>query len=264
MRHLKTGRILGRTSAHRKALFRNLVTALIQRERIQTTLAKAKELRVKAEKTITLGKKGSLHARRRAVEILREKSAVKKLFGPLAERYATRRGGYTRIIKVGNRRGDDAPMAIIELVDREEEQRAHLVEHADRCVRILDEGIGRADADIRLAADDRLGRDVFGIEEGEFHRNAALLRALHGDQQAEALDAGNVAHGDPHGLAGLGVSAGRQSDDRCRGQTGCGCGFQETALDHVVSSRDMTISIRQQVLQPWPIRILVKSNHRIG
>ena len=120
MRHLKAGRILGRTSAHRRALFRNLVTALIQRERIQTTLAKAKELRSKAEKTITLGKRGSLHARRRALEILNEKSAVQKLFGPLAERYASRNGGYTRIIKIGNRRGDDAAMAIIELVDRVE------------------------------------------------------------------------------------------------------------------------------------------------
>ena len=120
MRHLKAGRILGRTSAHRKALFRNLVTALIQRERIQTTLAKAKELRAKAEKTITLGKRGTLHARRRALGILMEKDAVAKLFGPLAERYASRKGGYTRIIKVGNRRGDDAPMAIIELVDRAE------------------------------------------------------------------------------------------------------------------------------------------------
>ena len=122
MRHLKSGRILGRTSAHRKALFRNLVTALIQRERIQTTLAKAKELRSKAEKTITLGKKGGLHARRRALGILNEKSAVQKLFGPLAERFATRNGGYTRIIKIGNRLGDDAPMAIVELLDRVKEK----------------------------------------------------------------------------------------------------------------------------------------------
>ncbi len=122
MRHLKAGKILGRNSAHRKALFRNLVTALIQRERIQTTLAKAKELRRKAEKTITLGKKGSLHARRRALAILNEKSAMQKLFGPLAERYASRNGGYTRIIKVGNRLGDDAPMAIVELVDRLEKK----------------------------------------------------------------------------------------------------------------------------------------------
>lgn len=119
MRHLKAGRILGRTSAHRKALFRNLVTALITRERIRTTLAKAKELRSKAEKTITLGKKGTLHARRLAFRTVQEKEALKKLFGPIAERFATRNGGYTRIIKIGNRKGDSAPMAFIELVEGE-------------------------------------------------------------------------------------------------------------------------------------------------
>jgi len=121
MRHLKTGRILGRTTAHRKALFRNLVTALIRRERIRTTLAKAKELRSHVEKTITLGKKGTLHAKRLARKTVVEKEAFSKLFGTLSERYAKRSGGYTRIIKIGNRRGDDAPMAFIELVDREGE-----------------------------------------------------------------------------------------------------------------------------------------------
>lgn len=121
MRHLKSGRKLGRTSAHRKALFRNMVTALIRRERIQTTLAKAKELRSHAEKTITLGKKGTLHAKRLARKMVVEKEAFIKLFGPLSERYAKRAGGYTRIIKIGHRLGDDAPMAFIELVDRESE-----------------------------------------------------------------------------------------------------------------------------------------------
>ncbi len=119
MRHLKSGRTLGRTSAHRKALFRNMVTSLIFHERITTTLAKAKELRSHAEKTITLGKKGTLHAKRRALRVIKSKEAFQKLFGPLSERYAERNGGYTRILKLGNRRGDDAPMAIIELVDRE-------------------------------------------------------------------------------------------------------------------------------------------------
>jgi large subunit ribosomal protein L17 len=119
MRHLKAGRKLGRTSAHRKALFRNLVGALIQRERISTTLAKAKELRGKVEKTITLGKKGTLHARRQAFKLAPQKETVQKVFGPLAERYAKRPGGYTRIIKIGPRKGDNAPMAFIELVDRE-------------------------------------------------------------------------------------------------------------------------------------------------
>ena len=121
MRHLKAGRKFGRTSAHRKALFRNLVQALIQRERISTTLAKAKELRGKVEKTITLGKKGTLHARRQAFKLAPAKEAVQKVFGPLAERYANRPGGYTRIIRIGHRKGDDAPMAFIELVDREGE-----------------------------------------------------------------------------------------------------------------------------------------------
>ena len=124
MRHLKAGRKFGRTSAHRKALFRNLVQALIQRERISTTLAKAKELRGKVEKTITLGKRGTLHARRQAFKLAPAKEAVQKVFGPLAERYANRPGGYPRIIRIGPRKGDDAPMAFIELVDREGEAKA--------------------------------------------------------------------------------------------------------------------------------------------
>ena len=119
MRHLKAGRKFGRTSAHRKALFRNMVTALIRQERIRTTLAKAKELRGKVEKTITLGKRGTLHARRHALRLVADKDSLKKLFGPLAERYASRPGGYTRVIKLGHRLGDDAPMAIIELVDKD-------------------------------------------------------------------------------------------------------------------------------------------------
>ncbi|MBT3366912.1 MAG: 50S ribosomal protein L17 [Nitrospina sp.] len=124
MRHLKAGRKFGRTSAHRKALFRNLVQALIQKERISTTLAKAKELRGKVEKTITLGKKGTLHARRQAFKLAPDKEAVQKVFGPLAERYSKRPGGYTRIIRIGHRKGDDAPMAFIELVDRVGEEKA--------------------------------------------------------------------------------------------------------------------------------------------
>ncbi len=103
-------------------MFRNLISALILRERIQTTLAKAKELRSKAEKVITLGKKGTVHARRMALRHVAERETLKKLFGVLSERYANRKGGYTRIIKIGNRRGDDAPMAFLELVDREEEK----------------------------------------------------------------------------------------------------------------------------------------------
>lgn len=117
MRHLKAGRKLSRTSSHRKALMRNLVTELLTHERIQTTTPKAKELRPVAEKLITLGKRGTLHARRQALRVVKTKEAMANLFGPLADRYAERPGGYTRIVRVGPRRGDNAELAIIELVD---------------------------------------------------------------------------------------------------------------------------------------------------
>ncbi len=118
MRHRKSGRRLGRDSAHRKALFRNMVTSLMQHERIQTTDAKAKELRGIADRMITLGKRGDLHARRQAAAVLRDKSVTSKVFGELADRYRERPGGYTRVIKLGNRVGDAAPVSIVELVDR--------------------------------------------------------------------------------------------------------------------------------------------------
>ncbi len=120
MRHRKSGRKLGRTSSHRKALFRNMVTSLLEHERIQTTDAKAKELRGIADKMISLGKRGDLHARRQALGYIRSKDVTAKLFDELADRYRTRPGGYTRIIKVGNRVGECAPVSIIELVDRPE------------------------------------------------------------------------------------------------------------------------------------------------
>lgn len=119
MRHGVAGRKLSRTSAHREALIDNLVTALIRHERIRTTVAKAKEVRKAAEKTITLGKSGSLHARRVAAKTVRDKEVLQKLFGPVAERFASRPGGYTRIVRAGTRLGDAAPMAILELVDAE-------------------------------------------------------------------------------------------------------------------------------------------------
>jgi large subunit ribosomal protein L17 len=118
MNHRKTGRKLGRTSAHRKALFRNMVTSLLEHEQIRTTDAKAKELRGVAERMITLGKKGTLHARRQALRTIRSKDVTSKVFDELADRYRDRSGGYTRVIKLGQRPGDAAPMAIIELVDR--------------------------------------------------------------------------------------------------------------------------------------------------
>ena len=121
MKHRISHRKLNRTSSHRKAMFANMASSLIKHEQIHTTLAKAKELRPIIEKLITLGKKGSLHDRRRAISKLSPDGKVEKLFGEIAERYSSRNGGYTRIIKAGNRYGDCAPMAYIELVDRNEE-----------------------------------------------------------------------------------------------------------------------------------------------
>ena len=118
MRHLKAGRKLNRTSAHRKALFRNMVTSLLDRERVQTTDAKAKALRPFVDRMITLGKRGTLHARRQALAFIRSEDVVKKLFDDVAVRFRERPGGYTRIVKLGVRKGDAAPMSLIELVDR--------------------------------------------------------------------------------------------------------------------------------------------------
>jgi len=120
MRHRKTGRRLGRTSSHRDAMLRNMVTSLLDQERIVTTVAKAKEARIVTEQMITLGKKGDLHARRQAMSYIRSKSVVAKLFDQLSGQYAERNGGYTRIIRTGARLGDAAPMAILELVEYKE------------------------------------------------------------------------------------------------------------------------------------------------
>jgi len=114
-----SGRKLNRTSAHRKAMFANMAVALIKHEQIKTTLPKAKELRPITEKLITLGKRGNLHARRQALSMLQDRAIAEKLFTTLAERYANRAGGYTRVLKAGFRYGDSAPMAYIELVDRD-------------------------------------------------------------------------------------------------------------------------------------------------
>lgn len=122
MRHLKQGRKLGRTSAHRKALLRNLATALFEHERITTTEPKAKELRRVADKLITLGKRGDLHARRQALQVVRSTDIVRKLFDDIAPRFAERKGGYTRVLRLGYRAGDAAAMAIIELVDSPTEE----------------------------------------------------------------------------------------------------------------------------------------------
>lgn len=118
MRHRVAGVRLGRTGAHRRALFRNLVTALLEHEAVRTTDAKAKELRRWGDRMITLGKQGTLHARRRAASIIYRPSVLKKLFGEIAPRYTARHGGYTRVVKLGHRHGDAAPLSLVELVER--------------------------------------------------------------------------------------------------------------------------------------------------
>ena len=119
MRHGMSGRKLNRTSSHRKAMFDNMAAALIKHEQIKTTLPKAKELRPVVEKLITLGKKGGLANRRRAIAEIRDEKMVEKLFSTLADRYRSRAGGYCRVLKAGFRYGDMAAMALIELMDRD-------------------------------------------------------------------------------------------------------------------------------------------------
>ncbi len=121
MKHNITHRKLNRTSSHRKALLMNLSNALIKHEQITTTLPKAKELKPFVEKIITLGKKGDLQSKRKAIAILQDEKMTKKIFDTFAERYKDRNGGYTRIIKLRNRYGDNAPIAVIELIDRDED-----------------------------------------------------------------------------------------------------------------------------------------------
>ena len=119
MRHGNSNRKLNRTHEHRKAMFANMICSLIEHEQIKTTLPKAKELKKIIDKCITLGKKGSLHSRRLAISRLRQNSAVTKLFETLAPRYKKRNGGYSRVLKAGFRYGDAAPLAVIELIDRD-------------------------------------------------------------------------------------------------------------------------------------------------
>ncbi|MCM3877557.1 MAG: 50S ribosomal protein L17 [Thermoanaerobaculia bacterium] len=156
MQHNRAGRKLGRTTAHRKSLFRNQLSSLITHERIQTTLPKAKDLRPLIEKMVTLGKRGGLHARRLALKTIPEATTVKKLFEEIAPRFQSRAGGYTRILKLGRRPGDGAEMAILEFIDFDwahrqaakkvaakaaEEKKASLLERAKKLVS------GKSDAD---------------------------------------------------------------------------------------------------------------------
>lgn len=160
MQHNRAGRKLGRTTAHRKSLFRNQLSSLITHERIQTTLPKAKDLRPLIEKMVTLGKRGGLHARRLALKTIPEATTVKKLFEEIAPRFKERAGGYTRIMKLGRRQGDGAEMAILEFIDFDwahrqaekkvaakaaEEKKQSLLERAKKLVSGKSEG--KSDAD---------------------------------------------------------------------------------------------------------------------
>ncbi len=136
MRHGVAHRKLNRTASHRRAMFANMAASLIEHEQIVTTLPKAKELKPIMDKLITLAKRGDLHARRQAISKIRDKGQVSKLFETLGPRYAERSGGYTRVLKAGFRHGDNAPMAVIELVDRDPDAKGA----ADRA-RMEDEGV---------------------------------------------------------------------------------------------------------------------------
>lgn len=131
MRHRKQGRGLSRSPSHRKAMLSNLATSVLDAERVRTTTAKAKEVRRLVERLITFGKRKDLHARRQVLRVIRNESVVAKLFGPLADRYADRPGGYTRIVRVGYRQGDAADMSILELIDREGAAEEQAAETAD-------------------------------------------------------------------------------------------------------------------------------------
>lgn len=138
MRHGVAHRKLNRTASHRRAMFANMAASLIEHEQIVTTLPKAKELKPIMDKLVTLAKRGDLHARRQAISKIRDKDQVSKLFETLGPRYAERSGGYTRVLKAGFRHGDNAPMAVIELVDRDPEAKGA----ADRAREEANEGAG--------------------------------------------------------------------------------------------------------------------------
>lgn len=177
MQHNRAGRKLGRTTAHRKSLFRNQLSSLITHERIQTTLPKAKDLRPLIEKMVTLGKRGGLHARRLVLKTIPEATTVKKLFEEIAPRFQTRAGGYTRIMKLGRRQGDGAEMAILEFIDFDfahrqaekkvaakaaEEKKQSLLERAKKLV------AGKGDGDKEKAEKKAEGEDAEGeAEKGE-------------------------------------------------------------------------------------------------
>ncbi len=155
MRHNKSGRRLGRNSSHRAAMMRNMVTSLLEHEKITTTTTRAKELRKLAEKMITLGKRGDLHARRQALQVIRDRKVVAKVFEMVALRYKDRPGGYTRILKLGNRVGDNAPICQIELVEEEFTPRPKKVVSAAAKVAPEVEAVEEVPAEAEIEAEDK-------------------------------------------------------------------------------------------------------------
>lgn len=165
MRHGKSGRKLNRSSSHRLAMFRNMVTSLLDHERIYTTHAKAKELRRWADWMITLGKRGDLHARRQALQVIRDKSVVHKLFTDLAQRYQARSGGYTRTVKVGFRVGDGAPLSLIELMTGETVKKKKVKRKPRKAVEAAPPAVEEAVAEEAVAAEVSAGEPEEAVAE---------------------------------------------------------------------------------------------------
>lgn len=197
MRHRKSGRKLGRNTSHRKAMMRNMVTSLFQHDRIKTTDARAKELRKIADKLITLAKRGDLHARRLVAQVVREKKVVARLFDEIAPRYTERPGGYTRIVKLGHRAGDNAALSIIELVEQEftakpkKKSAAAIAEAPEADAASVVEGEAGIDVDAAVAAeqDDEPVTDEATAEE------AATLQPEESAATAASVDEAEAEEG---------------------------------------------------------------------
>ena len=172
MRHNVSGRKLNRTPAHRKMLYRNLVTALFKHERITTTVPKAKEARVVAEKLITFAKRGDLHARRQAARKINEPDVLQKLFAEIGPRYSDRPGGYTRILRLGNRKGDNAEVAILELVDNTARPKSTDSLKRKRVRRVL-EAEEKAEAKAALVEETEVQAEEAPVEEAAEPETAA-------------------------------------------------------------------------------------------
>jgi large subunit ribosomal protein L17 len=173
MRHQRRGKKLGRDSAHRKALYANLTGALIEHGRIKTTVTKAKAVRPLAERMITLGRRGDLHARRQAVAFLRSKDVVHKLFADVAPRYADRPGGYSRIVRIGPRPGDSAEMAYLELVDEPFEPKPRAAAAAPATQAVEEPAAEEPVAD-EVEEDETEDEDEDGVEEPESEADVAV------------------------------------------------------------------------------------------